>query len=346
MSRRTWLIFPLALIAFAILASLASIIGSAVASVVMPQRPPEDLVSINPMESYTLSETVEGDLFITGTTIELTSDSHVLGDVSLVGEDITIAGRIDGDLTIIAGGTINLASSAEIQGDALLFGDNVLLANASVAGDLDATGNRVELVEGTVSSGSLNLCTTDCQLPVMPPQATPINTLFLGLTLAGASGLAVVVFPRSIGRMEDAVRHDARKVAVLGFGVLLLAGGVTVVWLLLLATIPPLGVLLIPVFGIAMIALLVLAVSGWITISLMVGDILLRGVLKVTLPALVEAVAGMALLIGLVIGVSLIPFGAIAMLPIVIALTSVGLGAAVSTRLGRRPQRGARLVQG
>lgn len=353
MSRRTWLIFPLALIAFAVLASLASLVGSAVARVVMPQRPAEDRMSFNPMEAYSLSETVEGDLFVTGTTIELTSDSHVLGDVSLVGEDVTIAGRIDGDLTVIAGGRVTIQDSAEVMGDTRLYGDQMAIGAASLHGDVDASGNHVDLAQGFSPAGSLSLCANDsyqnaqpCALEVTPPQASPINALFSGLMLAGAAGLAVVVFPRSIGRMEDAVRHDGRKVAVLGFGVLLLAGGITAVWLLLVATIPPLGVVLIPVFGIAVFALVVLIVSGWITLSLLIGDVLMRVVFRMALPALVEAVAGMALLTAVLYGVSLIPFGVFAALPILVALTSVGLGAAVSTRLGRRPQRGARLVQG
>lgn len=351
MSRRTWLILPVALIAFAVLASLAAAIGAAVGRVVIPQRPVADRVSFSPMDDYTLSDTVEGDLFVTGSVITLTSDSVVQGSVSLIGANIVIAGHINGDLTIISGDNITFDPSAEINGDTEIFGDNVAVSSGTrMNGGLEVSANHIIIPEDFAPAGSLTLCSGDgprpCDLTITAPQATPFSLLMGAFTLAGAAGLAVVVFPRQIGRMEDAMRHDGRKLTVLGFAVLLLAGGITAVWLLLVAALPPLGVLLVPVYGVSMLALGVLSLSGWITLSLLVGDVLMRGVLRIPLPALLEAIIGMALLTGLLTGVSLIPFGAIAALPLLLLLTSVGVGAAVSTRLGRRPLRGARLVQG
>jgi hypothetical protein len=354
MSRRTWFIFPLALVMFAVFAGLALTIGSSVARLVLPQRAAEDVIAFNVLESYTITDNVVGDVFVTGENITLDADSHIEGDASFIGDNVTIAGLVGGDLTVIAGNSITLETSAEIHGDVLLFGDTIMLQDARVNGSLSANGNQVDVSEAFAPNGTLEICERTfadgraavCDLDFMSPQVSPVVGLLFGLTFAGAAGLAVIVFPRQIGRLEDALRRAPRRLTLVGFGALLVVAAVTALWLMLLAGLPPIGILLMPVYGIGLAVFGVFTLLGWITLSLLVGDFLLRRVLRFPLPPLLEVMTGTLILLALGFGISLIPFGNIAVLPIVIVLTSAGVGAAFSTRLGRRPLYGARLVQG
>ncbi|NWF70509.1 MAG: polymer-forming cytoskeletal protein [Chloroflexi bacterium] len=349
MSRRTWLLFPLALAAFCFLASLSAALGNRIAQALLPQRSALEQFVVNPAEEYTLSQTQSGNAVILGSAITLTDATRVLGDLTLFAENVTLAGRIEGDVNIVAGGTLTIAPGTHIDGSAHLLADTLILDAAQINGNLHASANQLRFDGSPTVGGGLELCAnahsaapgvqplspSACQPTFITPQWSAGIALFTTLSLAGMAALAVVAFPRHIGQMQAALRGSLRHLVFLGGAALLLIAGLTAIWILLVVGVPPLGLLLMPLYALTLILVLLLATAGWITLALWLGERLLR-LLRLPLPALVGAVFGMALLLTLLFALTLFPIGALAALVLGITLTALGLGAAISTRLGRR----------
>jgi hypothetical protein len=172
-----------------------------------------------------------------------------------------------------------------------------------------------------------------------------LATGFMSLVLTGVSALTVAAFPQQIGNMEEAILTTPRRVGQAGLMSALLAIGVTIGVVLLLGVVPPLGLIALPVYGLAALAFLGLTVSGWITVALIVGDWLLRRVSR-GLPPLITVAIGSIVLFVVWHLLALLPFGLLLVLLAMAVLGSVGLGAVVATRLGTRPVRRRYLVQG
>jgi len=174
-----------------------------------------------------------------------------------------------------------------------------------------------------------------------------IVLLVLGtLALTGMSALLVTFFPRQISHIEEAMRARPRRFGGVGIAAYGLAIGVFFALLLLLAILPPLGLLLIPVFLILSLLLFGLSVTGLVTLAVMLGDWLLRHTSKVPTPPLIAAVIGSILLSMGLAGIALLPFGVPISAVLFGAISSVGLGAALFTRIGTRPVGRTYFVQG
>ncbi|MBC7810314.1 MAG: polymer-forming cytoskeletal protein [Burkholderiales bacterium] len=178
------------------------------------------------------------------------------------------------------------------------------------------------------------------------PQVSGENTMFgllfsaLGsLTLSGIAILTVTLFPRQIRHIEDAVRMMPRGAGSIGLMLGVLATGVTLGVGLLVAAVPPVGLIVLPLYLVGALLLLGMMVAGWISLSLIVGDWLLQRFTRSTFPPLVTVAIGTMALFAAAHLVALLPFGIFVVLLVILLVGSIGLGAALTTRMGTRPLR-------
>ena len=116
--------------------------------------------------------------------------------------------------------------------------------------------------------------------------------------------------------------------------------------MLVLAKLPVLGLLLLPVGLIAGVVVFGMVLTGWIALALLLGDWLVRRLVRHTLPPLITVVLGSAALFVLWHILALVPFGSLAGLAVMLLLGAVGLGATLSTVMGTRSMRRSYFVQG
>ncbi|MFN8531181.1 MAG: polymer-forming cytoskeletal protein [Anaerolineae bacterium] len=328
--------------------------------------------------SYQLDSQTEGDLVVVGSTIDISGT--VDGSAALIGDRVTISGVIEGDLAISAP-TI-LLENARINGDVVLMGSHIDLG-AVVNGDLLLSSDSLDVREGTTIAGEVGMCASkitdernlppaECSGQTIPPivaaliairsqggaqlPISPLEVLLGGVVfsamMAGLASLCVTLFPKQISRIEEAIRAYPRHLGGVGVATFALSIGVSAALIVLLALLPPLGVILVPVYLIAGIGLLVLVAVGWVTLSLVIGDSLARRIVRSSsvgrrvYPPLITAALGSAGLSLLFTVLSLIPFGGVLTALLALAILSTGVGAAMFTRLGTRSLTRATFVQG
>lgn len=327
-------------------------------------------------ENLTVNEAVTDDLVMVGNLVDLQADAVVSGDAALVGASITVTGQVQGDLTVL-GEFVTLDSSAHIAGDAvLLVGEAVI--GGRVDGELNIRSEQITILEGARIEGMIYACggpVTDqrvnpaalgsCNDSELTSLLEPLQTvggwnqewlafefvkaifsLLATLGLSGLAVLAVVIFPRQISHIEEAVSLNPQRVGLTGFMVILLLVGITFAFAALLAVAPFLGLVVLPVYLVIALMFLGMALSGWITMSLLVGDLLTSRVIKTPLPPLIIAVVGNIVLVLAGNVLLLNPIGQAFGLIVMLVVVSAGLGGALTTRLGTRPIHKSYLVQG
>ncbi|NDJ61997.1 MAG: polymer-forming cytoskeletal protein [Chloroflexi bacterium] len=331
---------------------------------------------------YRQSGTVD-DLFVVGQTIVLAPSSRVERDVSLLGDQITVQGRVGGDLTLL-GEDLTLAAGSLIEGDAALMGNRITIAG-QVRGILQVTGDSLTIRPDAQIDGMIMACvatlrderpfetSTACR---ESEQFVPFARLialrdgnfaetalrsgvggadvgwllatgvFGALGLAALATLAVTIFPQRISRIEQALRQRPGGLSGVGCATLLVATGVTAGIVTLLALVPPLGLILLPVYLVLAFVLLILNVIGLITLALVLGDWLWTRLGRQPAPPLVSAVIGSLALMLVLTLLPLLPFGGLVGLAILTLTSSVGLGAVLFTRIGGHSTQHTYFVQG
>ncbi len=328
-------------------------------------------------DEYRLDESLDGDLVVVARVIALESSATVNGNVSLIGSEIIIDGHIDGQLTVL-GEQIRLNESSVVDGDVNLMGADALVAG-TIDGDILVNADTAAFTSQTQEFGTITACVDEITIPdavsVAPcpeddvikpfepllalrdgstlglsvslsPLGLTLSISLSAITLVGLATIAVTAFPRQISHIEDAVRTRPTRFLGVGIALYALGVGITLALITLLALVPPLGLLLLPVYLIALVLLLALMLCGLITLALVIGDVIMQRIAKNRLPPLVAAVVGSAVLsVGLTLLVVL-PFGWLADVLIIGAVSAVGLGASMVTRLGTRPVTPTYFVQG
>ncbi|MFO7323481.1 MAG: polymer-forming cytoskeletal protein [Chloroflexota bacterium] len=356
---------------------ISMFIAAGIARQRLPRQPLIDTDNIAVQDSYILNGTVDDSLFIMAQTIVLEPGSSVTGDAAFVGESITIDGSIEGDLTA-AGSNLILGPESEVAGDLVFLGNDITL-DGVVHGDLTVSGARLTVLPTAQIGGELAACVenvsdgrsnppalapcadltgTDALRALAPIMSLPaasgvgqfvlmaVSVGLVSLVLAGLATLAVTLFPLHISRIEDAMRATPRSQIVNGLMVLLLLVGLGAGFVVLLAVIPPLGVLLIPVLFIAGVVFLAVVVAGMVTLAIVIGDWLLNRTTRGHWPPLVAAAVGslaLSLLLHLPV---LFPNGALLSIVALGIVSAVAAGAALSTRFGTRSPRQSYFVQG
>ncbi len=327
---------------------------------------------------YTLETTKTDDLFVLADNAYLAANSHVQADAALVGRDrITVDGQVDGDLTAM-GGNINIGEGAQINGDADLIGSHITFAG-QINGNLSVVAEKFDLLPGASFNGSLELCASNftnestievvsrtCAEDELAGWQSLRDGTFVSQTLSGGgfsfgvfvftgiaalglsalAGVVVSIFPRPFGFMSQAIRSLPGRAARVGCftQILFVALGAGVV--VIIAVLPPLGLVLLPIFALLALPLGLLFAVGWITLALMAGDWLLRQFARRQSPPMLTVIAGSLGLFVIWTLLTVLPFGPIlgALLPLVVG--TVGFGAAIMTRVGTRSPSRTHFVQG
>lgn len=328
---------------------------------------------------FTLADDFSGDLVVMAGNIRLEPESRVQGDASLIGATISIDGTIDGDLTTM-GDSLTLLPGSHISGDVSLVGSNVTLGGR-IDGSVRITSDHLTVLPDAQINGTISPCATTitdnrseaaalvpCEHPpisvfdMLVSMRQPMDTLsttqsaisgnvllplVLGsLGLAGFSTLVVAMFPRQISRIEEAIRLRPGGLFGAGFAVFLLVFGLSAALIVILAVLPPVGLLLLPIYALAGIVGLALLIAGMVTLSLVIGDWLIHRVSRVSQPPLITVALGSLVLSLLLVLLALAPFGFALGVIALLTFSSVGVGAALFTRMGTRSLQRSYFVQG
>jgi hypothetical protein len=329
-------------------------------------------IIFTPGESYRLAGEMDKPLVVIAGDVTLERDSQVADDSAFIGDTITFSGQASGDLTLMGD---SVTVGGHITGDATVTGMHVIV-DGQVDGDLTVVSDNLTIGEDAGIGGKAVACVdslTDARPDGQIEPCSDAETLgvlnnaihfdaamwgagfstlalfasgFASLVLSGVGALAVAVFPRQFSHIEEAILTMPRRVGQTGFLAFLLAIGVTAAVVIVLAAAPPLGLVLLPVFVIAAIVFLGMTVTGWVSVALIAGNWLLRRSSRNIAPPMIAAAVGSVLLFVLWHVLTLLPFGVLVVLLAMVVLGSVGLGAALTTRMGTRTVRRRYFVQG
>ncbi|MDX2161905.1 MAG: polymer-forming cytoskeletal protein [bacterium] len=309
-------------------------------------------------DRVTIRGAVDGDLSIAAGEIVI-DNAAISGDAALIGRAVILSGSFAGSLNV-SGDSVIIRDGTAIEGDVSACATKIEDERAASAEAATASGSGTivpcagdAVVEPLAALIALRTGETLVSAATGGALITGAVEVLLPFVLAGLTSLVVTLFPRQISRIEEAVRAEARRLGGLGIAVFILGTGLVLALIVALALLPPLGILLIPLYLIGGIALLVLVAAGWITLSLMIGDALARRLARSAArhsrpahPPLIHAAAGSLLLSVSFALLSRLPFGEVITAFLGLIILSVGVGATLLTRLGTRPLNRVPLVQG
>lgn len=303
-------------------------------------------------DRYVLSEgqQVEGDLVIVAQTITLQHGSRVMGDVAAFAQEVTIRGRITGDVIILAE-QVTLGDGAQLDGDVSLCADTVIRdPEARIAGDYTVgcaeMGSLLRNVAPLAFDPSnwtwadFDPATFDwgrlSRIEFSPPYVSPVVRLAgnagWALFMGAAAALIALAAPHRLRRMSEAALHAPAASGLVGLSALLVmaaVSGAVIISLVLIVTL-----CLLPLLGLAWLALALMAVMGWAALSLPVGAWFLS-LLNVQRVSPVGAAAVGAIMV--TFGLGLLGMSVWTLLFYILGgliLTSWGLGAVILTRWG------------
>jgi cytoskeletal protein CcmA (bactofilin family) len=333
------------------------------------QKPIVDGENVLFAPSYQLAKQVDEDLVAVADDIHLEKDAAVNGDVALLGSHVIIDGSIDGDLAVMSE-SLKLSALASLDGSTMLLVNDVVIDGA-IDGDLTIVGDSLTISPAAQIEGNIYACaeniTNSLDIEIEPCDVNmsaedyaffdalqrgdysrlfgsdePItggSLLFVvltGLALAGISALAVTLFPLHITNMRRAIDRNPAQLAGAGFVTLLLAGAVVVIFTILVL-ITPLALILSPFILAGGLLILGMLIAGWVTLALFIGERLIQRSAYTRTPPLVSVAVGGIALFGLWSLIGLLPLGFVVQFIVWVALGTIGLGAALQTRMGTRP---------
>jgi hypothetical protein len=279
-------------------------------------------------------EDLNGDLLIFGGSVDLEEGSTVRGDVLLFGGNADVLGTIRGNLALL-GGRADLGSSAVVTGDLVTLGGSVDQAEGAVIEGDYLTSDGVYFPFDFDLPNVTRLPDFGRDFRIEPfrqssfgPFFSPVTNILwfvLRTLLVAALAILVVLFwPKPVERAGSAA--VSQPIVAGGLGCLTF---IVVPFLIVLMAITIIG---IPLSFLAVVALVVAVVFGWIAIGVEVGRRMVEAFDWDIHPA---ASAGIGTLTaGFVVGgIGQVPcVGWIA--PLLVG--AAGLGAVILTRFGSR----------
>jgi cytoskeletal protein CcmA (bactofilin family) len=364
------------LLVFAVVIIIILIVGGAASHVVVSRASTN---ADGPVftSSYTLDATKSDDLFVIADTAHLLTGSHVEADASLIGRSgVTIDGTVDGHLTVM-GGAITMGKDAVINGDISFIGNSVTLAG-HVTGDVSIVAENLSINPGTEFNGSLDICAThlmnenSSEIAVrkcgsdelagwqtlrtgmfaakpFPGGFSFASFAFMGifaLGLAALSGLIVTIFPRRFGHMTQAVHALPARVSRIGCLTQISVVALLALLGLVIAVLPPLGLILLPILTLLMLPLGLMFAIGWMTMALLAGDWILRRFARRASPPMLTVIAGSLGLFLIWTLLGILPYGPLLGFLMILLVGALGLGAVMMTRVGTRSATRSYFVQG
>jgi len=308
-----------------------------------------------------LAGRVEGDLAVIGGDLEVKEAGQVQGDAFVSRGDGDVAGQVDGDLMVMFG-ELKIRESAVINGDLMVMGGELDRAvGAQIRGE-----QLPEIIPPEVQKPTPPEVPP---LPARPPRETVWQKIgrlfgrlltagFLGLLVIGVGLIIVFIWPRHTHQVAECIALMPLQSLGLGLLTFLIAAfleslaAVLMIIIILVAAALMSTIILIPVgVLIALLSVLVLLpvpvatvgamVLGWVSLAQAVG----KKAVQVLEAGYVRPLG--ATLVGLLITV---PLTAVLWVlkplccawPVIILLTSIGLGAAILTRFGTQSCQAAR----
>ena len=269
--------------------------------------------------SYTLAsgQTLQGSLLVFGGTATIEDGARVTGDVVLFGGSVTIEGEVDGNVSA-TGGSLGLGPLAIVHGDVNMLGASIEQnEGAQILGKInieeEATQNRAlkDTFAGRIIAQVLDM----------------LWSIFLWFAFSALAVLIVIFAPNPASRVAQTIVIQPGMSALVGLLTLIVALPV-----LLLLTIT---IILSPVSFFGLLALVVAAIFGWISLGLETGNRLARAFHREWAPP-VSAGLGTFLLTFVAFSLEYI-FSWLCIgwiFPTVVGL--VGLGSVVLSQFGKR----------
>ena len=289
-------------------------------------------------------ETLNGDLVVFGGNVSLEADAAVNGSVAVIGGNVEAASgvSVQGDLVMIGG---SMDMNGKVTGDMVMVGGNASLGATSVVdGNITTLGGNLQRSPGSQVTGQIidRQTVPGITIPDRPqlenPPSIPQPELnfnfdpmrgFLGavgraLLAALIAVVASLFLQPQMDRVRDAIKYQPLLAGSFGF--------LTIVVGAMAILVMALTIILIPVSGLGLAALLLAWLFGIVALGQEVGDRLARTLNQSWTVPLAAGVG--TLLLMLVIGVlGLIPcVGWV--IPFLVGLA--GLGGVTLTYFGSR----------
>lgn len=310
----------------------------------------------------TIAGRVDGNVAVLGGFLDLAQTGLVRGDAMATGGLHKIAGQVRGNASFLFG-DLALRSTALISGD-LLVAPGHLQREA---------GSQVQgKVVTDVTASSLTHQTTPEGVPQAPlPTAVPsrphsepvaprlgqvlgriLGVVFSSLVFVAVCVLVVLLWPRATRRVADCIAALPAQSLGLGLLTFLIAAGLEVVAVVALVLIILVGALLMATVVLIPVGLLLILLSwlillpvplamvggvvlGWVGLSELIGRKLLDALRAHNVAPLGSALLGLLITVSISAMLWILKPVCCAW-PLVILLTSVGLGSVFHTRFGRQ----------
>jgi hypothetical protein len=302
----------------------------------LPALPPVERTRIRmPRVPSLFTEIVRNDIVKAGSDIVVEENELVKGDVTALGGDVTIRGKVDGSVVAV-GGDIMVTPTGEIEKDATSIGGDI----RKEAGGL-IRGQVVEV--GFVPRDIL-------RMPFRPVILRPgfsggfaLSALIFKILLLLFIGLVVFsVAPGHVGKVKAKLEKEMLKSGLVGF-----LGEVLILPIFVLLLITIIG---IPVALLVQPLLILLAVVvGYTAASLYIGEKVKENTNIKPRTALLTLLLGIIVIelipvVALLIGAAGGPGSAVRFIlsliywALIYLILTIGFGAVILTRFGTRPK--------
>lgn len=290
---------------------------------VAPNESPDNLILFGCGARVSSGARVGRDVVAFGSNIVLEEGARVGRDIVVFGGNVNLAGQVGRRITIF-GGSLTLESGSEVKDDVTIFGGGVDRKPGAVV--------HGRIVQGGVFSPGRE------RVPFTFPFVAPWTSLWFNgysfwsglvegfvrslITTLGLAALGVLILV-FLPTQTNQVATTAERAALPSVGVgclTLLVGGLLTLLLIVTCLGIPLALLLIVLLAAA-------NVFGWVAVSSVLGERLLRGLRTTTIVPIVAMLVGVFVL-WLVTQIPVLG-GLISLF-----VASLGLGAVVLTRFG------------
>lgn len=280
---------------------------------------------------YTLStgDTNQGDLVVINGNVLIEEGATVMGTLAVIGGDLSLEGTVNGDIVSV-GGSGEIGDSAHVSGSMISIGSNL-----SISDDATILGETILEMDDSVQIAPLPDVPNPGTPPVVPEvtfNTSPgleflrklFSTSFMVLAIAALGLLIGILFPIHLKKTAKSIVNEPVKSGVLGFLTVFVS---PIVFVILAITI-----ILLPVSLIAILALGILMLYGWVAVGYEIG-LRVSSAAKVSWEPSIIAGIGTLVLSSIAALVAMIPCIGFLIYPIV---TSVGLGGVLISQFGRR----------
>ncbi len=215
--------------------------------------------------NYVLSsgQTLNGSLVVLGGNATIAKDATVNGDIALLGGNLDLTGAVNGTVAAL-GANVSLGKGAAVSGEILSMGGNISgTENATIRGGIRTFTPRAFLFDrDTLRIPDFNGTTGT------PTAGTTFLSFFTGilqiLAMAVLAVIVALILPRPTKHVADQIANQPW-----------LSGGAGLITFLatpLILIILTITIILIPITVLAVLALVVACIFGWIALGFVVGE--------------------------------------------------------------------------